>query len=195
MSSKLEQAYELFDSYNRKDPNVFTWESDSYPQEYFLALQLHKWVLVLNPDASEALMLASRCQHIGRWEKPRESYPLNKPGYLAWRKDLSLYHAEKASEILKTVGYENETIERVSTIVQKQKIKLDPEVQTIENALCLVFLQYQYEAFHQKHEPEKMVQIIKKSLQKMDVNGHEHALQLPYSDSGLELIKQALRQL
>lgn len=62
---------------------------------YFLALKLHDWVMRLKPGASEPLMLASRCQHEGRWEIPRDHYPDGRIGYLTWRKELSRYHAEK----------------------------------------------------------------------------------------------------
>lgn len=195
MNNKLNQAIALFDTYNQKDPNIFTHEGVEYPQEYFLSLQLHRWVTKLSPDASEELLLASRAQHIGRWEKPRNTYPMDKVGYLTWRKELSAYHAQKAAEILNSVGYDQATIERVSSIIKKIKIKADSEVQTIENALCLVFLQFQYEAFYPKHEADKVIEIIRKSLLKMDSKGHEQALLLPYSETGLALIQEALKGL
>lgn len=111
--TKLTTAFQQFDNYNKKDPNVFTWNKVAYPQEYFLALKLHEWVLKLEPDASEALLLASRSQHIGRWETPRESYPDGRDGYLKWRKDLALFHSEKAGAIMEEVGYDTEQIARV----------------------------------------------------------------------------------
>lgn len=195
MIDKSKQAFELFDAYNSKDPNVFEWESKSYPQEYFFALQLHKWVKVLNPNAAETLLLASRCQHIGRWEKPRNTYPDGKVGYLNWRKELGKYHAQVATDILLKVGYDNAVIERVQQIVLKQKIKVDADVQTMENALCLVFLEFQYENFFPQHADDKVIEIIRKSLLKMDAAGHAYALKLNYSAKGLELIKEALKLL
>jgi len=195
MQMKLEQAFEKFDNYNRKDPHVFLWEGISYPQEYFLALQLHKWVQKLDTNASESLLLASRSQHIGRWEKPRERYPNDRVGYLTWRKDLGQYHAKLACQILKDLGYTQDVIDKTETIILKKGIKSNPDVQTIENALCLVFLQFQYEDFHPKHDEGKMVNILKKSLLKMDSNGHTHALNLPYSSQGLYYVQEALKQL
>lgn len=103
--SRTETALSLFDEYNQKDPNIFIWQGITYPQEYFFAIQLHQWVLKLSPLASEELLLASRYQHIGRWEKPRNLYPEGRIGYLTWRKDLSAYHAQKAAEILAINGY------------------------------------------------------------------------------------------
>lgn len=193
--TKLNSAFQRFDAYNQSDPNIFHWEGNDYPQEYFFAVQLYEWILKLEPSASEALLLASRSQHIGRWEIARESYPEGRVGYLTWRKDLSLFHAKKASEILDEIGYEKEEIAKVERIILKQKIKADHEVQTMENALCLVFLQFQYEAFHAKHSPEKVINILKKSLLKMDAHGHQFALKLNYSPEGLAYIQEALKLL
>ena len=192
---KLQIAFDAFDSYNKQDPFTFTWDGASYPQEYFLALKLHEWVLKLDPNASEELLLASRSQHIGRWESPRESYPMNREGYLKWRRDLAHFHADKSAEIMRRAGYDEEIIERVKQIILKQKIKVDAEVQTMENALCLMFLQFQYEEFLHKHSPEKVINILRKSLIKMDAHGHQFALGLKYSDLGLQYINEALQLL
>jgi len=192
---KLEIAFQKFDEYNKADNNIFVWEEKEYPQEYFLALQLYQWVLKLDPIATEALLLASRSQHIGRWEIARETYPDGRVGYLTWRKDLSFFHAKKAKEILIEVGYEAEDIAKVERIILKQRIKTDPEVQTMENALCLVFLQFQYEDFHPKYSPEKVINILKKSLLKMDAHGHQFALNLTYSPQGVAYIQEALKLL
>ena len=192
---KLQIAFDAFDSYNKQDPFTFTWDGASYPQEYFLALKLHEWVLKLDPNASEELLLASRSQHIGRWESPRESYPMDREGYLKWRRDLANFHADKSAEIMRRAGYDEEIIERVKQIILKQKIKVDAEVQTMENALCLMFLQFQYEEFLHKHSPEKVINILRKSLIKMDAHGHPFALGLKYSDLGLQYINEALQLL
>ena len=193
--TKLTQAFELFDTYNQQDPTSFIWEGTSYPQEYFMALKLHEWVEKLMPEASEPLLLASRSQHIGRWTVARNSYPEGKVGYLTWRKDLGKFHAKTAGELMAQVGYDAEMIERTQQIILKQRIKQDAEVQTIENALCLVFLEYQYEAFHPKHEADKVIDILKKSLLKMDAHGHSFALKLSFSEKGLSYVQEALKLL
>jgi hypothetical protein len=191
--NKLDAAFEAFDNYNKLDPNAFTWDGVTYPQEYFLAIKLHEWVLKLDPVANEALLLASCSQHIGRWESPRETYPMDREGYLKWRRDLSKFHADKATGIMQRVGYDDEMLDRVSQIILKQKIKVDVDVQTMENALCLVFLEFQYEDFLYKHSAEKVINILKKSLLKMDAHGHQFALKLNYSELGLQYVGEALK--
>jgi hypothetical protein len=193
--SKRDIAFQQFDDYNKKDRHIFIWDNLSYPQEYFLALKLYEWVTRIAPNASEELLLASRSQHIGRWEIPRESYPEGREAYLKWRRDLSLFHAEKSGEIMNAAGFGDEQIARVKQIIVKQKIKVDEEVQVMENALCLVFLEYQYEDFHQKHEPGKVINILRKSLLKMDKHGHQFALSLKYSENGLFYINEALKMI
>jgi hypothetical protein len=193
----LTAAFKLFDDYNRQDPRSFEWDRKLYPQEYFFAIKLYVWVLKLDPNAGEDLLLASRSQHIGRWEIPRESYPEGREPYLKWRKNLALHHAAVAGNLMKQAGYNNEHVERVTQIILKKRIKVDADVQTMENALCLVFLQYQYEEFRKKYEaePEKMINILRKSLLKMDAYGHEFALGLAYTKKGLALVQEAVRSL
>lgn len=190
--NRLSLAFESFDAYNKQDPNTYTWEGKIYPQEYFLALKLHETIVHLDSQASEELLLASRSQHIGRWEIPRDQYPDGRTGYLEWRRTLANYHADKASAILEESGYDSSFIERVQQLILKKKIKVDPEVQTLENALCLVFLQYQYEDFFPKYSAEKIVNILRKSLLKMDEKGRAEALKLHYSAQGLKYIQEAL---
>ncbi len=193
----LQTAFTLFDQYNQQDPRTFTWNGETHPQEYFFALKLYNWVLKLDAHAGEELQLASRSQHIGRWEIPRESYPDGREPYLKWRKDLALHHAEVADKLMAQAGYDAETIERVNQIILKKRIKVDADVQTMENALCLVFLEFQYEDFRRKYDndPEKIINILRKSLLKVVSHGHSFALKLNYSDGGLALIQQALDQL
>lgn len=192
--TRLDQAFEQFDDYNRRSPGQIVWDGVTYPVEYFYALKLHEWVVKLDPNASESLLLASRCQHIGRWEIARNSYPDGRVGYLKWRSDLSKYHAGIAAEILAGVGYDDDTISRVKQIVLKQRLKTDEDVQTMENALCLVFLQYQYDDLIAKMTEEKMIDILRKTWAKMTDPGHETALSLAYSEQGRDLILKALKE-
>ena len=191
-TKKFEKALELFDSYNSNDPKRYIWNETAYPQELFFALQVYQWVTKLDPHASEALLLASRCQHIGRWEVPRETYPEGKAGYLNWRSNLAKYHAEKASQLLMEAGYDTETINHVKQIVLKSQLKTDSEVQTMENALCLVFLQFEYDDFILKHDDAKVIRILQKTWAKMTEPGRNAALTLTFSKRGTELVTRAL---
>ena len=139
MMSKLSKAFQLFDEYNKQDPHTVVWEGTEFPAEYFYALQLYNWVTKLSVTASESLLLASRCQHIGRWKIPRDKYPAGKAAYLSWRSDLAKFHSTEAGKLLIQAGYSDQEIEAVQRILLKQNMKLDKDVQTMEDALCLVF--------------------------------------------------------
>lgn len=190
--TKLEKAFTLFDNYNKQSPGTIKWDGEELPAEYFYALKLHDWVKRLEPDAGESLLLASRSQHIGRWEIPRKSYPEGRVGYLKWRSDLGKFHAAKATELMSEAGYDQTSQDKVREIILKQKLKINPEVQTIENALCLVFLEFQFDDLIAKQSEEKMIDILKKTWAKMSEPGRNMALTLNYSDEAKALLAKAL---
>jgi hypothetical protein len=190
--NKLEKAFILFDTYNRQSPEQISYQGESYPSEYFYALKLYEWINKLQPHAPEALLLASRSQHIGRWEIARNAYPEGRAGYLKWRSDLARFHAQKSAELMLEAGYGEEMTERVKQIILKQRIKADDDVQTIENALCLVFLEFQFDDLIQKLSTEKMIEVLRKTWGKMSDAGREAALAMEYSKEGSGLLKKAL---
>jgi hypothetical protein len=189
---KLQLAFYLFDEYNKKSPEHIVFEGQQFPLEYFYALKLFDWVKKLDPQADENLLLASRCQHIGRWEIPRKSHPEGRVGYLKWRSDLSKFHATKAGELMEKAGYDQMAQNRVREIILKQKLKTNPDVQTIENALCLVFLELQFDELISKLTEEKMIDILRKTWNKMSDPGRAMALGLKYSEAGKRLVSAAL---
>src|SRR5277367_4291602 len=109
---KFEAALRRFDEENSHDPN----QENGRPRELLYAERLTNWVLRLSPNASEALRLAARCQHLCRWHIPRSDYPMTRPGYLKWRADLKKFHAQKAVEILRKVGCDENLIRRVQDL-------------------------------------------------------------------------------
>ena len=114
--ARFAEAIRRFDTENSRDPNTEIADGQSVSRELIYAQWLTDWVLKLAPDASEPLRLAARCQHICRWEIPRSSYPLDKPGYLRWRADLKKFHAEKSGKILRDVGYDEAVVQRVQEL-------------------------------------------------------------------------------
>ncbi len=188
----FEKAISSIDEYNKKDPTIESENGVEFPKEYLNSQRQTKWLEKIAPDASEALKIAARSQHIGRWEIPRNTYPANRAGYLTWRSDLSRFHAEKTAQILSNIGYDMATIERVKELNLKKAIKLDAEAQLIEDMLCLVFLEYHIEQFAPTQDEEVLLNIIQKTWKKMGPTGKEEALKISYSDSTLCVLKKAL---
>ena len=191
-SERFKAAFRRFDEENSRDPNTEIVSGQSHPCELIYAQWLTEWVLKLSPAASEPLRLAARCQHICRWEIPRNSYPMDKPGYLRWRADLKKFHAKKSGDILREVGYDETTIQRVQELNLKENHPNDPEVCVLEDALCLVFLERQFAALAAKSEDEKMINALQKSWKKMTPTARAEALKLNYGPREKALIEKAL---
>ncbi|WP_111310043.1 DUF4202 domain-containing protein [Confluentibacter sediminis] len=190
--TRFESAIILIDKKNSEDINTYQVYGLEVSKELVYSQRMSQKLLQFEPDATEELQIASRAQHICRWKIARDEYPMDKVGYLKWRETLKKMHADITSNILKEVGYETEFIERVSFLINKKLIKKDDESQTIEDVICLVFLDYYFEEFATKHEDEKLIDILQKTWKKMSEKGHAAALKINYSDKSLSLIKQAI---
>ena len=181
-----------FDAENARDPNVQQVGAVAHPRELLYAQWLTDWVLKLCPEASEELRLATRCQHLCRWMVPRESYPMTKAGYLKWREGLKRFHAERAGGILRELGYPEDQIRRVQSLNLKQDFPHDAEGRVLEDALCLVFLQYQLADLASKTTEEKLINALQKSWKKMRPEGQAEALRIAYAPELRRIVEQAL---
>jgi hypothetical protein len=191
----FEKAIERFDAENARDPNREMEGGVHHPRELLYARRLTDWVLKLAPDASESLRLAARCQHICRWMIPRETHPMTRAGYLRWRNDLKHFHAEKSAGILREAGYGEEMIDKVRELNLKKNFPAEAESRVLEDALCLVFLEFQFADLARKTAEEKIINAVRKTWQKMTPAAHERASALPLSDAEKQLIQQALEDI
>lgn len=176
--TRFDDAIARIDEANAADPNFETFEGRAWPKELLYGQRMSAWLDRIAPNASEALRLAARAQHIERWHIPRKDYADGKKGYHLWRTTLYRFHAERAGKILAAVGYDPETIERVGALLQKKHLRSDLEAQTIEDAACLVFLENYFADFAVKHDEAKIIDIVRKTWAKMSPNGHAAALDL-----------------
>lgn len=188
----FQNASAWIDAANAQDPNSEIYQSKTYPKELLYSNRMYERLMNFHPNASEAVQIATKAQHICRWEMPRESYPMDRVGYLKWREDLKKFHAKTTAEILVKAGYSQEFIDRVSFLIEKKLLKKDEETQLLEDVICLVFLEHYLDPFVQKHDTEKLKNIILKTWNKMSETGHQEALKINYTDANLQLIKDAL---
>ena len=191
-ANKFEAALRRFDEENSRDPNHEMAGGVSHPRELLYAQRLTGWVLRLCPNASEQLRLASRCQHLCRWEIPRNSYSMTRPGYLKWRADLKKFHAQKAGEILNHVGYDETAIRRVQDLNLKKHFPDDAETRVLEDALCLVFLQFQFADLAAKTDEDKTINALQKSWAKMTEAARAEALKMEFGPREKTLLQRAL---
>jgi hypothetical protein len=188
---RLAAALAAIDAANTADPNRITIRGVEQPKELGHAALVTEWVQRLTPEPSEALLLAARAHHLRRWTIPRASYPLGRSGYLRWRKELHEQHARDVADILAGVGYDDTEIARVQDLVRKHRLGKDPEVQVLEDALCLVFVETQFHDLAARTDDEKMVDVVAKTLKKMSPAAIELAVELELSPEDSALLARA----
>jgi hypothetical protein len=192
---RLAAALAAIDAANADDPNVIVVDGVERPKELAHAELMTHWVRTLDPQCSDEQILAARAHHLRRWSIPRASYPDGRAGYLRWRTALKRQHADDVGAILREAGYDEASVARVQAIVTKRGLGLDPAVQVHEDALCLVFLQTQFDELARKMGDDKTVDILQKTAKKMSPAGLEAARGLRFSPSGVALLERALASL
>ena len=183
MTDRLEHALTLIDAANAADP---AGQAELYGRRMSAALE--RFV----PDAAEPLKLAARAQHVERWTIPRGSYPEGRIGYLTWRKDLQKLHARRAGEIMAQCGYGQDEIARTGSLLRKERLKQDEDAQTLEDVICLVFLEFEAPPFIAKHDDTKVRDILAKTARKMSARGLESAGKVPMHPRLARLLVEAL---
>ncbi len=165
---------------------------DPHGKELLYSQRMSAWLDRIDPNASEALRLAARAQHIRRWTIPRSDYPMDRIGYLKWRTTLYKFHADEITNILRQVGYDEPTVARVASLVRKERIKTDPEAQSLEDVICLVFLENYFADFAAAHDEEKVINILRKTWKKMSPRGQQLALTLSIPQDAKRLLERAI---
>ncbi|MCP4873847.1 MAG: DUF4202 domain-containing protein [Gammaproteobacteria bacterium] len=195
--SIYDKARELIDAANREDPNQASADGKDWPKELLYSERMSDMLQRYNPVADDAMKLAIRAQHIERWKSPRNAYPMDRIGYLQWRKDLYKIQANTAAELLAQAGYGDAEIERVRKAVAKKNIKGNPDTQLLEDVTDLVFLEHYMLEFVSKHadySEQKWIEIVQKTWNKMSANAHEFALSgaVKLPESLVPLIEKAV---
>jgi hypothetical protein len=176
---RLERAFALFDAANAEDPRLDQDGGEAVPRELLYSRRMSAMLERFAPEASDVVKLAVRAQHIRRWAVPRDSYPMDRTGYLRWRTRLYGFHAETAGRLLKEAGYDDETIGRVETAVAKRGIKSNAETQFLEDVADLVFLEHYMLGFagrNPDYSEDKWLDIIRKTWRKMSDRARRFAL-------------------
>jgi len=185
-------ARAAIDSAHSADPKR---TPEGVPAELAYADRMEAWLLRLQPEAPAILRLAARSQHLERWSVPRDSFPLDTPGYHAWRKSLYVKQADRARELLLAAGVSASEAEDVRTWVSKTELRSNPGTQALEDAACLVFLESEMAEFAGKHADyteEKFIGIIRRTWAKMSPSAHGLALGIPLDAPLAALVRKAV---
>ncbi|KAH8174227.1 glutamyl-tRNA synthetase [Sarocladium implicatum] len=196
----FQQAIKLIDEAHAQDPNLIDSPDGpkTLPYELHYARKMTRWLAMHTPDAPAVLQVACRAQHFRRWELPRSSFPMTRPGYLLWRSKQKSQAAAQVSDLIKPLfassSSPEDDVARIAALIRKENLSSDPEAQALEDVACLVFLDDQFDGFESKPEidEEKMVGILRKTWGKMGERGKELALGMDLSERAQLLIGKAL---
>ena len=191
-TDRFRRAVERFDGANAEDPHRELVDGVEQPKELVYARRMTACLDRFRPDAPEAVRLAARCQHIRRWTIPRADYPDGREGYRRWRTDLARFHAATAAAILRDVGYGDDVVARVESLLRKERLKADPDVQLLEDVICLVFIEHHLADFAPKHDDETLLGVLRKTWRKMSDAGHRAALALDLPANLRLLVERAV---
>ncbi|UYV37556.1 DUF4202 domain-containing protein [Rhodobacteraceae bacterium D3-12] len=173
MSDPLGNVIAAIDAANAADPNT----EDGRPAALLYGERMTSQLSRLFPDASEVLQIAARGQHIERWLLPRADYPKTRPGYFAWRKEQGRRHGERLAGLMADAGYCDADQARVATLLRKEGIKRDPEVQALEDVICFTFLTWYFSPFAADKTAEGLQRIVDRTALKMSAQGRARVLQ------------------
>ena len=188
---RLAPALAAIDLANAEDPERIDVDGVTRPKELVHAERVTHWVRRLTTQPSAEQLIAARAHHLRRWELPRTDYPEGRAGYLRWRTEQKKRHATAVGAILREVGYDDGFAARVGDLVAKRGLGRDPQAQVHEDALCLVFLELQYDAVAAQLGDDHTVEVLRKTLAKMSPEAIELAVELPLSDHGRVLLDRA----
>lgn len=189
---RFDRAIARFDAANAEDPNREVVDGAEQPTALVYARRMTACLDRVQPGAPAPVRLAARCQHIRRWTVPRAEYPDGRDGYRRWRADLARFHAATAGAILREVGYDDAVVARVESLLRKERLKVDADVQLLEDVICLVFLEHYLAEFAPKHEEAKLLGVLRKTWRKMSDRGRAAALALDLPPALRALVERAV---
>lgn len=188
---KFTKTIEDFYLVHDQDPNRMVVDGKELAQESVYTQRLVAILSDYAPQASIELLLAAHCQHIRRWQVNRSDFPMDKPGYYQWRRAEAVNQSEAARQILESRGWDAGLVDTVIELISKKNIKAREEAQQLEDAVCLNFIQYYLDEFADKHDEDKMVDIIRKTISKMSARAIGKVSELALSQRVLALIGKA----
>jgi len=190
--SKLHNVLTAIDTINSEDPNTTIIDGNTQPKELLYGHYMSACINKYWPEADELLQIAVRAQHIKRWHLQRIEFDAGKAGYLKWRIEQGKFHATLTKSLMLENGYSEEESETTAKLLRKEKLKSNPDTQTLEDVACLVFMQHYFDAFAAKHKEEKIIRILQLTWRKMSDQAHDIALTLTLPPHLAALVAKAL---
>lgn len=194
--ARLLAAVEAIDELNAEDPTRVTWQGATFPKELLHAQRVTFWLLQLDPGADACQQVAARAHHLRRWAVPRATYPAGRAGYLRWRRDQKLRHAQEVATLLEDLAWTSDDIASVQEIVRKDGLGADTadvRVQHHEDALCLTFVEMQLADVLEAMGEERTIALLRKTFRKVSPVAAEMAVAAAPDDASAAVLRVARR--
>jgi hypothetical protein len=176
------KAVSAINALHETDINLAIFNGSEMPSELVYSQRMLETLSGFSSNAGFALQLAVQCEHIERWKIARNLFPMDKPGYFQWRRAVMEFQLSRTVETLKTVGIDDADSAEVIDILSKKGKEKNVNAQIVEDVACIVFVQWYLEAFAAKHDFEKVVDIVRKTVKKMSNEGLNAVQAKPLSD-------------
>ncbi|MFT4012497.1 MAG: DUF4202 domain-containing protein [Paracoccus sp. (in: a-proteobacteria)] len=171
--TRLQTAFDAIDRANAADPGL---DAQGRPKALLYGQRMTAEQEALYPNAAEPLRIACRGQHIERWTLPRDAYPMDRPGYLAWRTEQGRRHAARVAGIMRDAGYSQDETAHAEQMLTKQGIKRDADVQALEDVVCFTFIRWYLGPFAEGRDLQGLQRIVEKTARKMSAPARAIAL-------------------
>ncbi len=188
---RFAEAIKRIDEANSEDPRTQRVDGGAQPRELLFARRVYAWVEKLVEEPSEALLLAARAHTIRRWTIERNRYPMDTAGYHEWRNALAAFHATETERILTEVGYPDENVARIKSLIVRENWSADEEGRALEDADCLAFLELKLHDYRDQWDEAKAVRILKGTLRKMTPQAATFAQELAFAPQERGLLEKA----
>ncbi len=154
---------------------------------------VHKWVLVLKPDASEALQIAALSHDIDRAITGITERDLDDFSKIDdFKKEHSLRSAKFISEILTRYNYNQEVIDKVSDLVSKHEFGGDEESDILKDADSIAYFEYNIPSYLKRNGRDRAKEKIKFMYKRSPDKVKEIVEKLEFSDEVSSLVQEAI---
>ncbi len=186
----MNDLFEKIDSLHALDPVKESAGEYEVSRESLYCERMVKKLYKIIQQPGIHLELAARCHHLCRWEVNRKDFPEGRSGYYLWRNEVYKHQATIAERLMDEEKITGEVKEKVLRIIKKEGIKTDHDVQLVEDIACIVFIENYLDEFSEKYDEAKLVNIIRKTLNKMSEQGHRWLLNAVIPDKIVQLLKK-----
>jgi hypothetical protein len=191
MVSRYQEVVARIDAINQEDPTIVQVKGEDKPEALAYGIWVSDWVKYLNPEASDALLIAARGIHLLRWTIKRDTYPTGPAGYATWRQEVRQLSADTLGHMLHDMEYDRDVLDAIWALIARNNPE-DADMQTLQDAIGLAFLEWQLNSFVAKYDTDKVIRALQGTYARMSDKAQKLALDLEFSPNSREILERAL---